>query len=101
MSTMIELTVAYDSTNAKVNELQLVKALVALQAIQAVTMGQEKSRFCEVALVPSLPAFAEGDQGESVAQDQRVLLVLEPYHEIRAILEKHRGIEKCVPVHGT
>ena len=101
MSTMIELTVAYDSTDAKINEYNPVKALVALQAIQAVTMGQEKSRYCEVALVPSLPAFAEGEQGESVAQDQRVLLVLEPYHEIRAILEKHRGIEKCVPVLGT
>jgi hypothetical protein len=62
MSTMIELTVAYDSTDGKINEFNPVKALVALQAIQAVTMGQEKSRYCEVALVPSLAALQKASK---------------------------------------
>lgn len=97
MSKMIELTLAYDSTNPKITEFSLVKALVDLRAIQAVTMGEEKSRYCEVALVPSLPEFGEGEQGETLVQNQRILMVLEPYHEIRAVLEKHRGIEKCTP----
>jgi len=96
MSKMLELTAAYDSTDPRLTEYKPVKVLVDVSAIQSVTMGQEESRFCRVALVPSLPAYGESEDGESAVQDQRVLHVYEPYHEIRQILEAERGVVRCV-----
>lgn len=97
MSKMLELTACYDTNDTKVTEQHPVKVLIDLEAIQAVTMKEEGSLFCEVSLRPSFPAYGESDVGETVAQDQRVLLVFEPYHEIRSVLAEHRGVVKCVP----
>lgn len=97
MSKMIEFTAAYDSTDPKLTEHNPVKVLVDLSAIQAVTMGPKGSPFCEVSLTPSLAAYGDSEAGETVVQDQRVLHVLEPYHDILAVLATHRGIVRCTP----
>ncbi len=96
MSKMIELTAAYDSTDPNITDGSLAKVLIDIDSIQSVTMKEEKSRYCEVSLVPSLPAYGESDEGETVVQDQRVLYVLEQYHEIRAVIQEQRGFIRCI-----
>src|SRR5690348_1710264 len=108
MSRLIELTAVFDNKNEKTSEFAPSKVLVDVSAIQLVAEWQSTEpggrrqdasnrvtkKLCEVTLHPSLVAFGAGDE---MAQDQRQLLVQEPYSEVRNVIEGARGIIRIKP----
>lgn len=95
---LIEVTVIYDSNYLEISDRQPAKMLIAVDSIQTVMQdylppdSPKWPKGTHIALVPSVPAYGESDDGENVVQDQRSVVVRENYEQFVEILAAERGV---------